>query len=342
MSVQSPNRLSLALPLDVIRRIDVTVGESQIDANQVLSSGQDYDAFASAIEDAEGEFKRLVGLSSRVTREGIPGKRETFEQPTYKTSGHKLTKATFTGVWSDYLPEQQTIPLKNGRVLPFDSNEDDAVYFYTGMDTGGSDWIDITDEQGNAWDIIDHRNGMFTFDPYTLVDEVLDVTTSGLRSVPTFLKRFRFAISYRHGVLDRDSSQVGQTGLTNSLDSSQTGGVAVDDVDVLSQGRVSSTAVLRIGPEYVTAEYDRANGEVDIIERGVRGTEAVSHSAGETVMYVPPEYRKAVASRAGMEVATSSRYSEWLPDADDSMDRSEVIAELEATWTGIVDALGGE
>jgi hypothetical protein len=342
MSVQSPDRLSLALPVDVIRRIDVTVSESQIDANQVLSSGQDYDAFASAIEDAEGEFKRMVGLSSRVSREGIPGKRETFEQPTYKTSGHALTKATFTGVWSDYLPEQQNIPLKNVRVLPFDSAEDDAVYFYMGLDADGSDWIDITDEKGDAWDIVDHRSGLFTFDPYTLIDDVIDYNAGSLRSMPNFLKRFRFAISYRHGILDRDSSQVGQTALSNTVTAGQTGGVAVDDVDVLSRGRVSSTAVLRIGPEYVTAEYDRANGEVDIIERGVRGTEAVEHDAGTTIMYVPPEYRKAVASRAGMEVATSSRYTGWLPDADDSMDRSEVIAELEATWSGIVDALGGE
>lgn len=341
MSIQSPDRLSLALPIDVIRRIDVTVSEGQIDANQVLSSGQDYDAFASAIEDAEGEFKRLVGLSSRVQREGIPGKRETFEQPTYKTSGHKLTKATFTGVWSDYLPEQQTIPLKNNRILPFDSAENDAVYFYTGLDTDGSSWEDITDEEGDAWAILDHRDGVFTFDPYHLVDDVIDYNLGGVRSMPSFLKRFRFAISYRHGILDRDSSQVGQTALTNSLTSGQTGGVAVDDVDVLSEGRVSSTAIIRIGPEYVTAEYDRDNGEVDIIERGVRGTEAVAHDAGETVMYVPPEYRKAVAARAGMEVATSARYSEWIPNADDSMDREAVIAELEATWNGIVDALGG-
>jgi len=342
MSIQSPDRLSLCLPIDTVRRIDATVANSQIEADQILASPDDYDAIASAIEDAEGEFKRRVGLSSRVSREGIPGKRETFEQPTYKTSGHQLTKATFTGVWSDYLPEQQTIPLKENRVLPFDSTEDDAVYFYTGMDTDGSDWIDITDEKGEAWDILNHRRGTFTFDPYTLVDDVIDVNTGGLRTVPTFLKRFRFAISYRHGILDRDPSQVGQTALSSSITSGQTGAVAVNDVNVLSRGRVSSTAVLRIGGEYVTAEYDRAAGDVTIIERGVRGTSGVSHDAGETVMYVPPEFRKAVAARAGMEIGASQRYSAWLPDADDSMDREAVIGELRETWTGIVDALGGE
>jgi len=340
MSAQSPNRLSLALPIDVVRRFDATVGESQIDANQVLSSADDYDTVASAIEDAEGEFKRMVGLSSRVSREGIPGKRESFEQPTYKTSGHQLTKATFSGVWTDYLPEQQDIRLENDRILPFDTAEDDAVYFYQGLDANER-WTDISDKQGEVWDILDHRNGVFTFDPYALVDEVVGVNIHGISTTPTFLKRFRFAISYRYGLLDRNSAQIGQTDLTNSLTASQTGSVAVADVDILSRGRVSSTAVLRIGPEYVTAEYDRPNGDLDIIERGVRGTEAVDHDSGETVMYVPPEYRKAVASRAAMEIATSMRYSEFLPDADDSMSREEVVAEFEATWTGIVDALGG-
>jgi hypothetical protein len=252
-----------------------------------------------------------------------------------------LTKATFSGVYSDYLPEQQDIPLENTRILPFDSAEDDAVYFYTGLDTDGDAWQDITDEEGDVWQILDHRRGMFTFDPYTLLDDVVDVHLGGVRTLPSFLKRFRFAISYRHGILDRDSSQVGQTTLGESVDSSQTGAVSVADVDVLSRGRVSSTAIIRIGPEYVTAEYDRAAGEVDIIERGVRGTEAVAHDADETVMYVPPEYRKAVAARAGMDVAASMRYSDWLPDTEDAMDRPDAIDQMEDTWSGIVDALGG-
>jgi hypothetical protein len=341
MSAQSPNRLSLALPVDVIRRIDVTVSNAQLSTDTVLNSADDVDAFASAIEDAEGEFKRRVGLSSRVSRVGIPGQRETFEQATYKTSGHKLTKATFSGVYSDYLPEQGDILLENNRVVPFDSTEDDAVYFYTGLDTDGDTWQDITDEEGEVWQLLDHRNGRFTFDPDALVDEVVG-GVGGLRSMPSFLKRFRFAISYRHGILDRDSAQVGQTDLGQSIDDSQTGGVSVDDVAVLSRGRVSSTAILRIGREYVTAEYDRAAGEVLIQERGVRGTTATSHDSGETVMYVPPEYRKAVASRAGMEIATSSRYTDWLPDTEDSMDRPQVVDELEATWDGIVNALSSE
>jgi len=324
-----------------MRRIDATVDESQIDAAQVLSSADDYDTFASAIEDAEGEFKRLVGLSSRVSREGIPGKRESFEQLTYKVSGHHLTKATFSGVWTDYLPEQQDIPLANGRVLPFDTAEDDAVYFYQGLDADNA-WTEISDDQGDVWDIVDHRGGVLAFDPYDLIDEVYGGVGDGVNLTPSFQKRFRFAISYRHGILDRDSSQVGQTALTNSITDTQTGTVAVDDVDLLSRGRVSSTAVLRIGSEYVTAEYDRGAGEIDIIERGVRGTDNVSHSSGVTVMYVPPEYRKAVAARAAMDLHAAGRYSEFLPDTDDSMDREEVIGQLEGTWQGIVRALGGD
>jgi hypothetical protein len=312
-----------------------------IDSDRFLDSGEDRDILAAAIEDAEGEFKRRVGLSSRVSREGIPGKRETFETATYKTSGHQLTKATFTGVWTDYLPEQQTIPLANTRILPFDSAEDDAVYFYVGLADDSGPWIDITDEENNVWGIVDHRAGVFTFDPYTLVDDVVGGIRAGVGSVPSSLKKFRFAISYRHGILDRDSSQVGQTDLGASLSDSQTGTVAVDDVDVLSRGRVSSTAVLRIGREYVTAEYDRANGDIDILERGVRGTDNVSHNSGETVMYVPPEFRKAVAARAGVEIASSQKYSEYLPDTDDSLDRSDAIDEMQSTWSGIVDALGG-
>jgi hypothetical protein len=336
----SPNRLSLALPIDVIRRIDVTVSDAQIADDQPLSTAGDYDAFAAAIEDAEGEFKRMVGLSSRVSREGIPGRRETYEEQTYAISGHKLTKGTFTGVWTDYLPEEQHLVLANDRLLPFDSEEGDEVYFYQGLNTDGDTWVNLTDEEGDIWQFIDHRRGKFVFDPYQLTEFILDDLTGTYRTLPTFLKEMRFAISYRHGILDRSSSQVGQTELGASLTDSETGLVSVGDVEVLSRGRVSSTAILRIGSEYVTAEYDRAAGDIDIIERGVRGTDAVAHDSGETVMYVPPEYRKAVAARAGMDIATSQRYRAWLPDADDSMDREAVIGELESVWMGIVDALG--
>jgi len=339
MSVQSPNRVSLALPIDVIRLLDVTVSDAQITNDQPLASGDDYDAFASAIEDAEGEFKRQVSLSSRVSREGIPGRTESFEQPTYKVSGHKTTKATFTGVWTDYLPQEAEVRLANDRVLPFDTAEDDEAYFYQGLDAD-SKWVDISDEQGESWDILNHRKGTLVFYPYDFIEEIIDVNLGGLRGIPTFLRNFRFAISYRHGVLDRSSSQVGQTELAASLTDSQTGTVAVDDVEVLSRGRVSSTAILRIGSEYLTATYDRSAGDVDIIERGVRGTTAVSHDTGETVMYVPPEYRKAIAARAGMQIGSSMRYSEWLPESDDSMSREEVVGELQEIWDGTLTALG--
>jgi hypothetical protein len=336
----SPDRLSLALPVDVMRRIDATIGGGQIDADQPLGSGDDYDTIAAAIEDAEGEFRSEVALSARVSREGIPGRRETFEQPTYKVSGHKLTKGTYTGVWTDYLPEEQSIMLQYGRVLPFDATQDDAVYFYRGL-RGDSDdeWVDITDEQGDIWTIVDNRSGRFAFDPYQLVEYVLDDYAGDYRSFPSFLKRMRFAISYRHGVLDRSSEQVGQTTLSTSLSDAETGAVSVADVDVLSTGAVGRSAILRVGTEYVSATYDRAAGDITILERGVRGTDPVAHDADESVMFVPPEYRKAVASRAAAEVATSARYSAWLPDADDAMTRSELVGRLDDTYSRIVDAL---
>jgi len=336
----TPDRLSLALPVDVMRRIDATVGGAQIEADQPLGSGDDYDTIASAIEDAEGAFRSEVELSARVSREGIPERRETFEHATYKTSGHKLTKGTFTGVWTDYLPEQQSIMLQYGRVLPFDATTGDAVYFYRGIQSDGSDsWVDLTDERGAIWEILDHRSGRFTFDPTTLTEYVLDSYTGSYQSVPTFLKRMRFAVSYRHGVLDRSSEQVGRTTLDATLTASETGGVAVDDVEVLSSGAVGDTAILRVGTEYVSATYDRVAGEVTILERGIRGTEAVDHDADEAVMYVPPEYRAAVAARAAAAVTSSARYSAWLPDADDAMSRTELVSQLEDHYAGIVDAL---
>lgn len=341
MSVAT-DRTSLALPIDVLRHIDATIGQANIDADAVLNSPDDRDVYLSAIEDAEGEFKRRVGLNARVTTVGIPGRRETFEQLSYSISGHKLQKGTFTGTWTDYLPEEKRIPLDNQRVLPFDSAEGDAVFFYTGLQGDGDPWQDVTDRENELWAIIDNVGGWFYFHPYELAQYILAELDVGISTVPSFIREMRFAISYRHGVLDRSSSEVSQTALSASLDDSTTGGVAVADVEVLSSGRISDTAILRIGREYVAATYDRDAGEIVIEQRGVRGTGEQQHDAGETVMYVPPEYRKAVASRAAGDAASAARYSDWLPDTEDSLDRDDMIDLLTQDWEDIVGTLGGD
>jgi len=302
------DRLSLAIPIDVARAFDSTVSQAQIGADTFQSSTDDTDLLASMIEDAEDEWRVMTDDTMQISRVGVSGQRTTFEQATYKISGHKLTKATFTGVTTEYLPDEDYIMLEQSNILPFDSSAGDAVYFYKGLDETGDGWEEITDDENDVWQILDYREGRFVFQPTRLREEYFDTFGSAFGSVPSALKHLRFAISYRYGAL---------------------GG---------SRGRATST---ELGAGLTDTETGTANDQMNIVERGVRGTTATSHDSGDRVQYTPPAIRKAVASRAGMQLIGSSQYQDWLPDTESSLDKGDVYDNLESVWTTTVDAMSG-
>lgn len=339
-------RLSLALPVDVFHtQFDTTVTQTQLANNTVLGSADDRDTLASLIEDAEGELQAHTDTRFRETRAGVSGDRDTYPQITYKVSGHNDYKRQWTGVSGDYDPEEVTRSLPDTRVLPFDSAEGDEAYIYRGLrgSTGGSTWEDVTADQGETWDIIDHRNGVLVIHPIELL-RTRHRSGHGLAINPSRIRQFRLAISYRHGTLGGSRSIAGSTTLTGSgevIDSSSTpNSLAVADASRLPNATSETgSLILLIDEEYIRATVDAANDTINVLERGVRGTNAAAHDADERVQYTPPSIRKAVAARAAMSLIQAGRYQAFLPDSEDAIDKGEMLDEARNVWEGTIDAL---
>lgn len=329
-------RLRLALPIDVARLFDSTVTQAQINSDTFPPSNDSDDLLASMIEDAESEFHELTDSSMKLSSVGVEGQRETYEQPTYKVSGHRSFKARYTGVFSDFDPDEKRIELENENLLPFDSAEGDEVYVYNGIGDGVNTWKDITDDQGDSWAILDHRRGTFVFDPEFVYEQIIG-TRDGVSTMSSAARdSVRFAIRYRHGSLGGTRSQTATTSLDQSLTASATG-----SVDVVDAGRLSGTSevVVKIGREYLSIRPDPTTDTVDILDRGVRGTTAASHDADDEVQYTPGAVRKAVAAHAAENLVTSGRYSGFLPDTEDDLDRGDMLDQFTNMWDTTIAAL---
>lgn len=331
------DRLALALPIDVARQLDHTVTQTQLTNNTFQGTADDRDVLASLIEDAEDEYRAVADVDMRLSRVGTPNQRETFEQVTYEVSGHRAFKRNFSRVGGNYLPQEVTKSLDNGNVLPFDSTEDDAAYIYRGIggSTTGDEWEDVTADKGDTWDIINHRSGIVVIHPVELARAQL----AGHRGVGLAggrLREFRLAISYRHGTPGGSRASAGATTLDTSLTDTATGSTAVADASFLPDAGIQGgSIILKIGTEYVRATVDPGADTIDIEARGVRGTSASSHSSGDRVQYTPPSVRKAVSSRAGMGLIQSGRYSAFMPDSEDAIEKTDMMDRLEATWNAL-------
>lgn len=333
-------RLTHALPIDVARQFDHTTTQTQLENNTFQGSPDDRDVLAGLIEDAEGEFEQQTDVDMRLSRAGTPGRRETFEQLTYKIAGHESYKRNWSGVSGNYLPQEVEKNLQNGRVLPFDAAEGDKAYLYRGLGGSRTDdgWEDVTDDYGSLWQIIDHREGMVVFHPLEL-ERTMRSGRRGVSMGRSRLNELRFAVSYRYGTLGGSRGSGAATSLTASLDATTTGTVGVEDGASLPGGGDGGSYVFKIGSEYVDAVVDVENDLLDVRERGVRGTNAESHAAGARVQYTPSAIRKAVSARAGMGLIQSGRYSGWLPDNDDDLDKRDVLDRLEQTWQTTIEVM---
>lgn len=343
------DRVTLAHPWDVIRTFDPTTSNAQLDGNNFQNTGDDADYLKSLIEDAEAEFHQLTDSRLRIGRVGVPGQRATYEQATYKISGHKLTKGTFSGVWTEYLPQEGEIMLENENVIPFDAAAGDEVFIYRGLGGGsglgdGGAWENVTEKQGDMWAILDHGQGRFVFSPVEIASYLVDSTGQINAGFPSFLRRLRFAISYRSGGLGGSRGRPTQTTLAASIDDQQTDTVAVDDGATFPGGAGGESAIaVLINDEYVLVEPDPANDQMRLVERGIRGTNPQAHDEGDRIQYTPPAIRKAVAARAGKELVQNSRFEQFLPDNEDDLNKNDIMGELQSTWDTTIQSLtGGE
>lgn len=334
------DRLTLALPVDVARQFDSTVTATQLDNDVFQGSADDVDLIASIIEDAEDEFRSLANVDMRLSRVGTSGDIETYEQVTYKVKGHQAFKRSFSRTGREYRPVEVEKNLANGRLLPFDSAQGDEAYIYRGTrQTSGNQWEDVTDDQGDTWDIINHAEGTVVFHPINLM-RAMTTAGHGIGLAAGRLDEVRMAITYRHGALGGSRAFAGRTTLTSSLNSTDTpSALSVDDASRLPTGTGSGPIALLIDSEYILAEPDPSADTIDVKERGIRGTSGAAHSSGARVQYTPPSIRKAVAARSGMTLVQSGRYSAWLPDADDEVDKNDMLSIMKETWNRTVDAM---
>lgn len=333
-------RLDLALPTDVfIDWFDTTVTATQIQNNTVLGSADDRDSLTSMLEDAESEFIDLTNAAVRPSREGTPGDVETFEQQTFSPPGHEAFKNQWSGSAQVYQPQEAELNLEHNRVLPFDPDEGDEVRVYRGMDPAtDTQWDDITDDEGDLWTMLDHREGVLAVHPIEIFRAMMGTTSRGL-SVRTTRRDVRVTLTYRYGALGGSRSNAGETTLGGSgevLTASDT----PDALDVADASRLPrSECVVMIDEEYLHVTPDPDADTLDVHERGVRNTNAESHDADAKVKYTPPSIRKAVAARAGMSVINAGRYQSFLPDSDDEVDKNDMNDRMEATWNRTIEAL---
>jgi len=331
-------RLSLALPVDIPRdAFDVTVTQPQIDADTFLNTDDDGEALTGYIAAAEDELRQLTDEDMRISRVGVAGNRPTYEQVTYQLPGHQQYRARFSQFTFDYDYDEKTIPLNNERVLPFDSADSDEIYAYRGLGDG-TQWEEITDEQGDAWDILDNVGGRIVVHPSELY-EVMFGRVGGVPFAGVGMDQLRFSISYRYGGLGGSLSRTAQTALDTSLSTSDTGPTAVADGSRLPTSGVGGNIVMKIGGEYLEVDPDPGGNSIDIKARGVRGTTDESHNSGDRVVYTPPAIRKAVAARAGMSLINSSQYRGFLPDSDAELNEGDIYDNLDAMWSGTIEAL---
>ena len=334
------DRLTLALPTDVfLDHFDSTVTQTQLDNNTTLGSPDDRDMLTSQLEGAEDEFRQLTDTDMRLARAGTPGQRETYEQLTHKVKGHQAFKTSFSRAGRDYAATEMTVSLQNGRVLPFDVEAGDQCYVYRGTRRTGTDqWEDITADRGETWDIIDHQRGTVVIHPIKL-QRAAARATHGIGVGSRRLREVRLAISYRYGALGGSRGAAASTTLTEQLTEEGPDRVGIDDAGRLPVGLGGGSIVLLIGGEYVSASVDVDADELVIAERGIRNTDPASHDAEARVQYTPPAVRKAVAARAGMSIIQSGRYQSFLPDADDVIDKSDMLDQLRETWERTLEAM---
>jgi len=335
-------RTSLALPVDpFIEFFDSTVTQTQLSNNTVLGSADDRDILLSQISSAESEFSERIDTDLRTARTGVSGDVDTYERVTYDVKGHEAFKQNWAKTARDYRPTEVETNLANSRILPIDAAEGDEVRIYRGMDSNTADaWEDVTSDQGDLWDIIDHRRGVLVIHPIE-IHKAMSRTRSGV-GLGRQLRQVQFKLTYRFGGAGGDRGMAGVTTLSGSgeqIDDTATpNSLSVADAGNLIDG---TDVTLKIEDEYLRADVDTTNDELDVKERGIRNTTAAAHDGGVEVAYTSPAIRKAVGARAAASIIETGRYEQFLPNSEPDIDQSELLDRIDGVWSDTIEAMSG-
>jgi len=269
-------RPTYCTPLDVYRRFDPSVEQSDLDSNDQLNTDGDEERILAAIEEYQADFER----QARVFREVSVGRGGRYIYKSAKGRGFPIH------VYLDHMD-----------VIPFDAGAGDVIERRTGRDS----WVDITSEEGSSW-TAEYKKGKLTL-----------FELPGWGNLPVLRRhgdRF-IRLSYRHGAPGGDQRSGGQTTLNATLSKNGTPG----SLDVSNAARLppNGGTLLVDGSEYVRVDsVDISNDTISIASRGLRGTSDDERASGETIHYCPMDVRKAIAAKTARELVLFEDYADQL------------------------------
>lgn len=292
-------RTLYALAIDVLRRFDPSLTQSNLDSNDLFGN-EDEETITARIEAVERELDSETGHAFRETRVGNPGEPFSYEH-------HDSDFRRYQGgvrVWLDHYP-----------VIPIDSTEGDSLEIRTAR----SEWRDLTDDEGSLWEA-NWREGTITV------------------YAPRYAGPWRHAamqnnvrISYRYGAFGADPQEGGQTTLSQNT----TGDGSDVQLDVTDASRLPGGGLLNLGGvEYAhMTERDLTNDTITVT-RGVRHTDKSTSSLedGDTVHYCPEQIRDAVAAKSARDLILVDHIGDNLPTPQDDLTFRDWLDELESEY----------
>jgi len=297
------SRLHYALPIDVVRRFNPQITQSNLknwesSSEEALIGHEDIDKISARVEGIEAKWDR----NARPMRPVRIGSQDAPIYLSAKGAGFPVNA---------YLDERN--------ILPLDPKEGDFVERRTGRDS----WVDITNREGQAW-VANYREGTLTI-----------FRLPGHGSLPVLRNyRDRFVrLSYRLGV-GGEYGQAGQTTLTSTLAQSATGTIGIDDASRLPPG---GGVMLVDGAEYI--DVSSANHDADKITiraRGVRATSDAERASGSTIHYCPIDVREAIAAKAAQELVRFDDWTDELVDGGRAVQAERKLDDWESEWTDAV------
>lgn len=308
-------RLNYALPEDVLRKADPSVGTDAFGQSFVSK-----ERTRARIEAVEDKWEQTTGAVFRSTRAGRAGQPEAYEY-------HELEIPFQHG----HGPRQSgmvTVNLDHDNVLPFDSANGDAVEIRFSRSDA---WEDITDQEGDRWELINLRDGTLKLYLFPIYDED---GRDGINIHPGGDEVF-LRLTYRYGNLGADSRSGGESALGSQLTAGSTGATSVGNAGRLPKG---GHPMVIGGTEYVyVSGVDTTNDEITIDTRGLRDTTDADHASGAAVQYVPMDVREAVAAKAAAEILRNDDQLDFTIEGSDPVDIMAKTRELEKEWSETID-----
>lgn len=308
-------RAYYAHPVDVLRKFDPTLSESDLEA-EALFGADDLEKVWSRIEEVESDFETRA-KPARAVRVGVPGHPDTYETQADRHRHHAGATAALDHRHRDGVK----VSLNHREVIPFDADEGDQLELRVGRDT----WKDITDQRGSRWEMDPERGWV----------RVYRRQVRHVRSDAVSDQLIR--CTYRHGGLGGSPDRAGETTLEDDVDDVET------EWSVADPQRLPPRGVAYVGAsEYVLIEdVDYDDGTLSV-RRGARATAESSHDEGTTIHYCPTDVRGAIAGQVAAELVMNDDITDNLATPDDDFSRDNRIVawqdeydSLVASWTEV-------